>query len=138
MKIPVIYWSGTGNTEAMAKAVAEGINENGNEANLLFVSDATVADVEEAEAVALGCPATGTEEIEEGEMEPFVESIAEAIKGKKLVLFGSHDWGEGDWMKDWEERMKSYGANMVAEGMIVNLEPDSDALEACKELGKLL
>ena len=138
MKIPVIYWSGSGNTEAMAKAVAEGVKENGNEANLLFVTDARVEDVESAEAVALGCPATGTEELEEGDMEPFVESIAEAVKGKKFVLFGSHDWGEGDWMKDWEERMKGYGAELVREGLIVNLEPDEEALEACKELGKAL
>ena len=138
MAIPVIYWSGTGNTETMAKAVAEGIKENGKEAKLLAVSDASVADVEAAEAVALGCPAMGDEILEEDEMEPFVESIADAVKGKKVVLFGSYDWGDGQWMRDWQERMKGYGADVVKEGLIANLEPDDDALAACKELGKAL
>ena len=138
MAIPVIYWSGTGNTEAMAKAVAEGIKANGKEAKLLAVGDASAADVEAAEAVALGCPAMGDEILEEDEMEPFVESIADAVKGKKVVLFGSYDWGDGQWMRDWQERMKGYGANVVKEGLIANLEPDDDALAACKELGKAL
>ena len=136
MAIPVIYWSGTGNTEAMAKAVAEGIKANGKEAKLLAVGDASAADVEAAEAVALGCPAMGDEILEEDEMEPFVESIADAVKGKKVVLFGSYDWGDGQWMRDWQERMKGYGADVVKEGLIANLEPDADALAACKELGK--
>ncbi|AVM68240.1 flavodoxin [Lachnospiraceae bacterium oral taxon 500] len=138
MAIPVIYWSGTGNTEAMAKAVAEGIKANGKEAKLLAVGDASAADVEAAEAVALGCPAMGDEILEEDEMEPFVESIADAVKGKKVVLFGSYDWGDGQWMRDWQERMKGYGADVVKEGLIANLEPDDDALAACKELGKAL
>ncbi len=138
MAIPVIYWSGTGNTEAMAKAVAEGIKANGKEAKLLAVGDASAADVEAAEAVALGCPAMGDEILEEDEMEPFVESIADAVKGKKVVLFGSYDWGDGQWMRDWQERMKGYGADVVKEGLIANLEPDDDALAACRELGKAL
>ena len=138
MAIPVIYWSGTGNTEAMAKAVAEGIKANGKEAKLLAVGDASAADVEAAEAIALGCPAMGDEILEEDEMEPFVESIADAVKGKKVVLFGSYDWGDGQWMRDWQERMKGYGADVVKEGLIANLEPDADALAACKELGKAL
>ncbi len=138
MKIPVIYWSGTGNTEAMAKAVAEGIKENGNEPKLLAVGAASVADVEAAEALALGCPSMGDEALEEDEMEPFVESIASVVKGKKLVLFGSYDWGDGQWMRDWQERMKGYGAEVVKDGLIANLEPDTEALAACKELGKAL
>lgn len=137
MKVPVIYWTGTGNTETMANAVAEGITANGNEANVLNVSAASVADVEAAEAVALGCPSMGDEVLDD-EMDAFVESIATAVKGKKVVLFGSYDWGEGQWMRDWEERMKSYGANLVKEGLIVNLEPDEEGLEACRELGKAL
>lgn len=138
MAIPVIYWSGTGNTETMAKAVAEGIKDSGKEAKLLAVGDASAADVEAAEAVALGCPAMGDEILEEDEMEPFVESIADAVKGKKVVLFGSYDWGDGQWMRDWQDRMKGYGADVVKEGVIANLEPDDDALAACKELGKAL
>lgn len=138
MKIPVIYWSGTGNTEAMANAVAEGIKENGNEAVLLPVSQASAADVEAAEALALGCPSMGDEILEEDEMEPFVASIEGLVKGKKLALFGSYDWGDGQWMRDWQERMKGCGAELVKDGLIANLEPDDEAVAACKELGKAL
>lgn len=138
MKIPVIFWSGTGNTEAMAQAVAEGIRENGNEAVVLNVSEASVADVEAAEAVALGCPAMGDEVLEEYEMEAFVESIANAVKGKRVVLFGSYDWGDGQWMRDWEERMVSYGAELVEKGLIINLEPDELGTSECKSLGRAL
>ena len=138
MKIPVIYWSGTGNTETMANAVAEGIKENGNEPVVIPVSNASAADVEAAQALALGCPSMGDEVLEEDEMEPFVASIEGLVKGKKLVLFGSYDWGDGQWMRDWEERMKGCGAELVKTGLIANLEPDDDALAACKELGKAL
>ncbi|RRD94425.1 flavodoxin [Clostridiales bacterium COT073_COT-073] len=138
MKIPVIYWSGTGNTEAMANAVAEGIKANGNEAVLLPVSQASVADVEAAEALALGCAAMGDEVLEEDEMEPFVASIEGLVKGKRLALFGSYDWGDGQWMRDWQERMKGCGAELVKDGLIANLEPDDEAVAACKELGKAL
>ncbi|MDO4766136.1 MAG: flavodoxin [Eubacteriales bacterium] len=138
MTIPVIYWSGTGNTETMANAVAEGIQENGNEAKVLAVGAASVADVEAAEAIAFGCPSMGDEVLEEDEMEPFIESIANVVKGKRVVLFGSYDWGDGQWMRDWQERMQGYGAEVVKDGLIANLEPDADAIAACKELGKAL
>lgn len=137
MKIPVIYWTGTGNTETMANAIAEGINENGNEAAVMAVSEASTADVEAATALALGCAAMGDEVLEEDEMEPFVTSIEGLVKGKKLVLFGSYDWGDGQWMRDWEERMKGCGAEVV-KTVIANLEPDDDGLAECKAAGKTL
>ena len=138
-KIAVIYWSGTGNTEMMAKAIAEGAATGDIEVTLLNVANAKADDAFGADAVALGCPSMGAEILEEDEMEPFVASLDSAgIKDKPVVLFGSYDWGNGEWMKDWEERMKGYGAKLVEEGLIVNLTPDAAALEDCKALGSKL
>ncbi len=137
-KVAVIYWSGTGNTEAMAEAVAKGAKGEGVEVSLQSVSDATIADVTNADAVALGCPSMGLEVLEEAEMEPFVESLQGEIKDKPMVLFGSYGWGNGEWMEDWEVRMKSYGANLVADCLILNETPDAEGLNQCEALGKAL
>ncbi len=139
-KIVVVYWSQTGNTEAMAEAVALGVKNNELEVDvsLLNVADATVEDIQSADAIALGCPSMGAEVLEESEMEPFVESISDAVSGKPVVLFGSYDWGNGEWMENWQDRMTNYGAILVADGLIVNLQPDDEALAQCYELGSTL
>ena len=139
-KIVVIYYSGTGNTEAMAEAVVSGIENSGSEVevNMLNVSEASIDDVKNADAVALGCPSMGDEVLEEVEMEPFVESISEEVSGKPVVLFGSYDWGNGEWMEKWEVRMMGYGAVLADSGLIVNLQPDEEALEKCNQLGSTL
>ena len=133
MKIAVIYWSGTGNTEAMASAVAEGAG-----AELYSVSQFS-GDVSEYDRLAFGCPAMGAENLEEGEFEPFFEGIESKLSGKKVALFGSYGWGDGQWMRDWEDRMKAAGATVVGgEGVICQETPDDDALANCKALGKEL
>ena len=133
MKIAVIYWSGTGNTEAMASAVAEGAG-----AELYSVSQFS-GDVSEYDRLAFGCPAMGAENLEEGEFEPFFEGIESKLSGKKVALFGSYGWGDGEWMRNWEERAKADGAVLVnGEGLIVNETPSDEDLETCKELGKQL
>lgn len=136
--IAVIYWSGTGNTEAMAQAVVQGAKNQDTKVRLLDVSAANVEDVLKADAVALGCPSMGSEQLEEDEMEPFVESISGAVKDKKIALFGSYGWGDGEWMNNWQERMVSYGANLVSDGVIVNNAPEEESLEQCRKLGELL
>lgn len=140
MKIAVIYWSGTGNTEAMAEAVVSGIKDSNSdiEVNLLRVEDASLEDVQQADALALGCPSMGAEVLEESEMEPFIESISDDVGGKPIVLFGSYDWGAGEWMESWEMQMMGYGAILAATGLIVHLEPDDEALAQCNELGSTL
>lgn len=137
--VRVIYWSGTGNTEAMAQAVAEGISAAGGNAVVEAVGD-TVADVlKDEKAFALGCPAMGAEELEESEMEPFVAELESFVSGKTVGLFGSYDWGDGEWMRIWTSRMESAGATVVnGEGVIANNAPDDDALAACKALGEAL
>ena len=137
-KVNIIYWTGTGNTESMANLIAEGAKEKGADVNLINVSSAGEADVKDADVVALGSPAMGAEVIEESEMEPFVESISGAVSGKKIALFGSYGWGDGEWMRSWVERMEGYGANLVNDGLIVNEAPEGESEEECKNLGKEL
>lgn len=137
--IAVIYWSGTGNTQQMAVAVAEGAKADGIEVVLKEVSSAAKEDIINADAVALGCPSMGSEVLEESEMEPFVEAIeADSLTGKPLALFGSYDWGEGQWMEDWQERMSSHGAKLAADGLIIHNTPDDEGLKLCGELGSKL
>jgi flavodoxin short chain len=136
MKISIVYWSGTGNTEAMAKLIQEGAISAGAEVVLKEVAQADVADVTNVDVAFLGCPSMGSEELEEGEFDPFISSIEGKVSGKKLELFGSYGWGDGQWMRDWEERMKNVGAVLVAESLIVNEAPDGDDVEKCKSFGK--
>lgn len=138
-KIYVVYWSQTGNTEAMANAVGEGIQSAGGEAEIVEVSQASCDDLKAAPAFALGCPAMGAEVLEEDEMEPFVAQVEAFAQGKKIGLFGSYGWGDGQWMRDWQDRMAAAGADIVGkEGVIAQETPDEDALEACRNLGKAL
>lgn len=138
-KISVIYWSQTGNTEAIANEIAKGIEDAGKEAEVLEVSQASADSLKDANAFALGCPAMGSEVIEEDEMEPFVAEVVKFASGKNIALFGSYGWGDGEWMRDWEARMKEAGANLVGgQGLICNETPDDEVLTQCRELGKKL
>ena len=132
-KIAVIYWSGTGNTQAMAAAVAEGAKGKGAEADLLNCAD--VSDVSGYDAAALGCPAMGAEELEDSEFLPMLESIEPVLAGKKVALFGSYGWGDGEWMRSWEARCAEKGITLAAESVLANEAPDANALEACRKLG---
>ena len=133
MKTAVIYWSGTGNTEAMAKAVAEGAG-----AELFTVSEFS-GSVEDYDAIAFGCPAMGAEMLEESEFDPFFTEIESRLSGKKVGLFGSYGWGDGEWMRNWETRVESDGAVLAGgEGVIANDAPSDDDLEKCRALGKAL
>lgn len=138
-KIIVAYWSQTGNTQAMATAIGEGIIAAGKESSVVDIAKAGFEELEASTVFALGCPAMGAEVLEESEMEPFVEEVEKFAAGKNIALFGSYGWGDGQWMRDWEERMLSAGANLVnGEGLICHEVPDEEALLACKGLGKAL
>jgi flavodoxin short chain len=136
MKTAVIYWSGTGNTEMMAEALYAGIQENDQSVKCIRVDEATLDIVKEADVIALGCPSMGDEVLEEDEMEPFVESIKDIVANKKVLLFGSYGWGDGEWMRDWEARMEGYQAHLILDSLIINETPSQDDLEACKEVGR--
>ena len=137
-KMAVVFWSGTGNTEAMAQAVAEGAKEKGAAVDCFGASDFGADKVAEYDAIAFGCPAMGDEVLEESEFDPMFTSVEGALSGKNVALFGSYGWGDGQWMRDWEERCKNAGAVLAAESVIVNDAPDDDGLAECKALGAAL
>ena len=133
MKKAVIYWSGTGNTAAMASAIAAGMGE-GTE---LYSVDQFTGDIAEYDKIAFGCPAMGDEVLEEGEFDPFFSSIDGKLGGKKVALFGSYGWGDGQWMRDWVQRTNDANANIYTdEGLMINETPDEDGLAKCREFGK--
>ena len=132
-KVAVVYWSGTGNTQAMAEAAA---NAAGAE---LFTADAFSGEKMDAyDAIGFGCPSMGSEQLEEGEFEPMFEGCKSHLNGKKVALFGSYGWGDGEWMRNWEAECLSLGANMVCECVICQETPDDEALAACEALGRAL
>ena len=136
-KVAVVFWSGTGNTEAMANAVAEGIQAAGAEAAVVgmdFSADAVAG----YDAIAFGCPAMGAEVLEEAEFQPLWDDVKGALSGKKIALFGSYGWGDGEWMRSWEEDAKAAGAELACESVTANEAPDDDAVAACRNLGRAL
>ena len=138
MKIAVVYWSSTGNTEAMAQAVAEGARKAGASAELFTATEFDGGKVNAFDAIAFGCPAMGAEELEDSEFAPMFESCESKLSGKKIALFGSYGWGDGEWMRTWEETCRTDGADLVSEGVVCLETPDDDALNACRELGASL
>lgn len=138
-KIYVAYWSGTGNTKTMAELIGKGIEEAGKQAEVVSVSDISPDVLKDQSVFALGCPSMGAEVLEESEMEGFVMDVEGFAGGKKIALFGSYGWGDGQWMRDWEERMSNAGAVLVSgEGVIAQESPDSEAEAECINLGKML
>ncbi len=137
-KIAVVYWSGTGNTEAMAQKVAEGAKEAGAEVDLFTAAEFSEGQMADYDAVAFGCPSMGSEQLEDSEFEPMFNGCESNLQGKKIALFGSYGWGDGEWMRNWEEQCASDGAVLVAESVICNEAPDDDAQTACAALGKAL
>ncbi len=135
-KIAIVYWSGTGNTQAMASAIEEGAKGAGAEVSLLPVGQADAGILQGFDVLAFGCPAMGGEVLEEGEFDPFFTSIEGGLSGKKVALFGSYGWGDGQWMRDWQDRVAVAGAALYrGEGLIVNETPDASALENCSAFG---
>ena len=133
-QIAVIYWSGTGNTQAMAEAVAAGAG-----AELFSVSEIGVEQAAGFQKLALGCPAMGAEVLEEEEFEPFFTALEPFLSGKKVALFGSYGWGDGEWMRNWQQRTEAAGAEICGgEGLILNETPDANGLAACRKLGEEL
>lgn len=137
-KTAIIYWSGTGNTEAMAGAIAEGAKEVNADTAYFTVSEISADKAAEYDTLILGCPAMGAEELEESEFEPFFAELESKIDGKNVALFGSYGWGDGEWMRNWEERCIGDGAVLACESVICNEAPDDDAQASCKALGKAL
>ena len=137
-KTAVVFWSATGNTEAMADAVKEGAAQAGAEVSVFSASDFSADKAAEFDSIAFGCPAMGDEVLEEDEFQPMFDAVLPALKDKKIGLFGSYGWGDGQWMRDWEETCKSAGVALVSEPVMANEAPDDEAVAACKALGAAL
>ena len=137
-KMAVIYWSGTGNTEMMAGAVAQGGKEAGGQVELFSVENIGADQAAGYDKLALGCPAMGDEVLEETEFEPFFTDLEEKLAGKRVALFGSYGWGDGQWMRDWSERVQRAGAVLCGEPLIINETPEEDGLVRCRTLGAAL
>ncbi|MCR4618181.1 MAG: flavodoxin [Lachnospiraceae bacterium] len=138
-KVYVVFWTQGGNTGLMAQAVGDGVTAAGKEVVYLQPGQANIADLKDVAGFAMGCPAMGDEVLEESEMEPFVADVESILSGKTVALFGSYGWGDGQWMRDWTERMKNAGATVVGgEGVIAHEAPDEEAVAKCNELGKAL
>ncbi len=138
MKVAVVYWSGTGNTEAMANAVASGAAEAGAEVQLFGASEFNSNMVAEFDSIAFGCPSMGVEELEDSEFQPMFDDVKGSLSGKKVALFGSYGWGDGEWMRTWQADCESAGISLVADGLIANEAPDDEAVKNCQGLGKSL
>lgn len=132
-KVAVVYWSGTGNTEAMAEAVAGAAG-----ADLFTAAEFDASKVNDYDAIAFGCPSMGSEELEENEFQPMFDSVKDSLKGKRIALFGSYGWGDGEWMRTWEDECASLGAQIVSDSVICMETPDDDALASCRALGEAL
>lgn len=137
-KIAVVYWSGTGNTEIMAQEVAAGAKAAGAEADVLTPSNFDSSKISAYDAIAFGCPAMGAEVLEEAEFEPMWNECEGSLSGVKIALFGSYGWGDGEWMRTWEETCRSDGAVLTHESVICNETPDEDGLRQCEALGAAL
>ena len=133
-KVAVVFWSATGNTETMANCVAEGAN-----GTIVPCSEMNAAKLAEFDAVAFGCPAMGAEQLEESEFEPMFSDLEGSLNGKKIALFGSYGWGDGQWMRDWVQRADEAGAYIVHDaGLMVHETPDDAGLADCRALGAAL
>lgn len=134
-KIAVVFWSGTGNTGVMATNVAEGAKEAGAEVDVIYVSDFSADKMDDYDAIAFGCPSMGAEQLEESEFEPVFLACEPKLNGKKIALFGSYGWGDGEWMRNWEEDAKGAGITLACDSVICNDAPDDEATAALKDLG---
>ena len=137
-KVAVVYWSGTGNTEAMANKVAEGAKAAGAEVEVISADDFDGTDISGFDGVAFGCPAMGDEELEDSVFQPVFEACEAKLAGKKVALFGSYGWGDGEWMRSWEEKCQNDGVALAVDSVICSEDPDDEAQAACIELGKAI
>ncbi len=137
-KIAIVYWSGTGNTEAMANAVAEGAKDAGANVNVFTAGEFSGSMADAFDAIAFGCPSMGVEQLEESEFEPMFQDCEGKLHGKPIALFGSYGWGDGEWMRTWEDTCRSNGANLVCNSVICQETPDDSALAECRDLGSAL
>ena len=137
-KIAVVYWSGTGNTEAMANAVADGARNAGASVEVFTADGFSASRMDNFDAIAFGCPSMGAEQLEESEFEPMFTDCQSKLFGKKIALFGSYGWGDGEWMRNWEDTCRNAGGELAYDSVICQDAPDDEAEANCRSLGAAL
>ena len=137
-KIAVVFWSGTGNTEAMAASVLAGAKDKGAQAALYPAAEFSAVLAASCDAIAFGCPSMGAEELEETVFAPMFSAVEPALQDKGIALFGSYGWGDGEWMRSWEQACRNCGAVLACESVICNEAPDEAAAATCRALGAAL
>lgn len=135
--VAIVYWSGAGNTEAMADLVAQGVQAAGGTADLIPVGSFTADRINNYDAFAFGCPAMGDEELEDMEFKPVYDEVEPLLDSQKVALFGSYDWNDGEWMELREQRAEEAGVNVV-DSVIAKDYPDDDATAECMRIGAAL
>ena len=134
----IVYYSLSGNTQSMAQYIKEGIEKAGKQAELIDAESIQAEALVNEEILILGCPACGSEELDDSTVEPLIDSLAASISGKKVALFGSYDWGDGEWMSNWQDKMSSLGGILISEGLIVNCTPEGEDIDRCIAFGELI
>ena len=133
--IAIVYWSGTGNTKIMAESIKEGAGDSAK----LFAAEEFSADMaDDFDTVALGCPSMGAEELESDVFRPLWEELVPKLSGKSVALFGSYGWGDGEWMRLWEEEANDAGIELAHPALIVHETPDQEGMDECRSLGESL
>ncbi|MDP4177403.1 MAG: flavodoxin [Bacillota bacterium] len=137
-KVAVIYWSDTGNVEAIADKIYNGAKDAGADTIIKLVQDAKIEDVINSDAVAFGSPSMDNNQIEQDEMEPFIKEFKNLPNNKKpIILFGSYGWDNGEFLKKWKDTMTDYGFNVISQ-LAVKEAPTDAQLKEAYELGKIL
>lgn len=137
-KIAVVFWSGTGNTEEMANSIIEGAKNKGADVSVFSPNDFNKNLISEFDAFAFGCPAMGSEVLEEDEFQPMWDSILPDLKDKKVVLFGSYDWGDGEWIRAWEEECINSGVTIITKPIMSNNAPTDEDKQNLRNMGMQL
>lgn len=135
MAVLIVYWTNTGNTGVIAESIKNGVESTGVLADLSFVTHIQAIDASRYDKIALGCPSMGEEKLEEFDFDPFYQALKPQLKDKKVVLFGSYGWGDGEYMDFWENDIKAAGAVLISEGFKVMGNPSNHELTLAEELG---
>lgn len=137
-KLAVVFWTSSGNTELMADAIVDGAKQVNAEVVKVQASEFNVSSANEYDSFAFGCPAMGDELLDEYEFKPMFDSLLPLLTTKRFSLFGSYGWGDGEWMRRWEESCVENGAIPFQSGIIAHYSPDESVLSELRLLGKNL
>ncbi|MBQ9237876.1 MAG: flavodoxin domain-containing protein [Treponema sp.] len=137
MKKAVVYASDTGNTEMMANAVMEGAKASGADVYFETADNADASEVLGCDVIFLGSAAMGAEVLHDN-VEALFQSMEGSLSGKKIGIFGSYDWGDGQWLRDWAARITAAGGTVInGEGLMAHLTPEPADLDNCRALGAM-